>query len=388
MKNITGPPVVGDNFFGRQEELDFVWGKISDGNNILFPSPRRVGKTSFSKQQLRIAKTHKWRTLELNLEEAKSELEFMRLIVREQNKLTSFRILKTKGARFLETLKSIKPTVSMGEVKVGVEWQEKKRDLYEQLEGLLDHQAPTLIFLDELGVFLSRLAQEEGGDTAVSDFLHWLRALRQQSDSNIRWVICSSVSVENFASKLGVSDTINDLMRHRLYPFSPEDSLRLLQKLSEKLSYELNPAILDKIISKLGYCIPFFLQLMFSKVDAAAIQQKSLLQQPDDLIATAYHEIVQGSDLNTWVERIEKQYTEEKRPLITLLSHASQARKGVTRNALLTVLIDDHGDDSENTLRHCLDILKNDGYLYLGPEDRYLFLSPLIRDFWYHKFVQ
>ena len=50
--NIIGPPVEGENFFGREKELDFAWNHIKKGNSIILSAPRRIGKSSFAKKLL------------------------------------------------------------------------------------------------------------------------------------------------------------------------------------------------------------------------------------------------------------------------------------------------------------------------------------------------
>ena len=50
VKNLVGPPVVGEDFVGRKEELAEAVRMISQGNSLLLASPRRVGKSSFSKK--------------------------------------------------------------------------------------------------------------------------------------------------------------------------------------------------------------------------------------------------------------------------------------------------------------------------------------------------
>ena len=65
-------------------------------------------------------------------------------------------------------------------------------------------------------------------------------------------------------------------------------------------------------------------------------------------------------------------------------------KKGEKRENLLRVLFVrytqdlDHAEDRLNTLLY---MLKNDGYL-ADTDGIYYFRSPLIRDFWYHRFVQ
>ena len=58
-----GPPVEGDDFYGREKELRNAWEiHISKGTSLLLSAPRRVGKSSFSKKMLKMAETNGWKT--------------------------------------------------------------------------------------------------------------------------------------------------------------------------------------------------------------------------------------------------------------------------------------------------------------------------------------
>ena len=46
MECVAGPPVSGDNLFGRENELRHIWERLESGNHVLMTAPRRVGKTS------------------------------------------------------------------------------------------------------------------------------------------------------------------------------------------------------------------------------------------------------------------------------------------------------------------------------------------------------
>lgn len=50
MRNRLGPPVEGDDFYGRDDELHFAWNQIKNENSLMMSAPRRVGKTSFAKK--------------------------------------------------------------------------------------------------------------------------------------------------------------------------------------------------------------------------------------------------------------------------------------------------------------------------------------------------
>ncbi len=81
INNITGSPVEGENFFGREKELEFAWNHINKGNSLILSAPRRVGKSSFAKKILTLAKSKGWNTLEINLEEIKSEEGFIKIFI-------------------------------------------------------------------------------------------------------------------------------------------------------------------------------------------------------------------------------------------------------------------------------------------------------------------
>ncbi len=50
MKSFTGPPVIGDNFFDRDRELQILERRVRDGNHILLTGQRRMGKTSIARE--------------------------------------------------------------------------------------------------------------------------------------------------------------------------------------------------------------------------------------------------------------------------------------------------------------------------------------------------
>jgi len=43
VKNLVGPPVIGNDFIGRKKELASAWKALNDTNSLLMSSLRRVG---------------------------------------------------------------------------------------------------------------------------------------------------------------------------------------------------------------------------------------------------------------------------------------------------------------------------------------------------------
>lgn len=388
VKNRIGPPVEGDNFYGRERELVYVWGSLQD-NNVILPAPRRVGKSSFAKKLLEIARNEGWDTLEINLEKIHTEQEFLAVFTDELRKLSWWQKTKNTGERLLDAVKALKPTIKLDSVEVTLEWQQQKADVYHQLNQLLDHQQKTLIFFDELAVLLTHLVQQENGQRSAEQFLHWLRGLRQTTGTQIRWIYCSSVGIENFTYKHRMTDTINDVSAYQLKPFDRATALGLIEALEQGNNIALTDAVRAAMMDKLGeYYLPFFIQILFSKIHQT-IQVDGISPEVVS-VDDCYNALLDQAHLNTWIERIKEQYGDLEADSFLLLKHLCQTKAGEKRDNLLNVLATRYPSDlgrAEDQLNTLLYMLKNDGYLD-DANGMYYFRSPLIRDFWHHRFVQ
>ena len=57
----VGPPVEGNDFYGREKDLKYAWeNHILKGASLLLSAPRRVVKSSFSKKMLKTAEAKGW----------------------------------------------------------------------------------------------------------------------------------------------------------------------------------------------------------------------------------------------------------------------------------------------------------------------------------------
>ena len=53
MDNIAGPPVEGDNFFGREADINALRALL-EHHDLLLLGPRRIGKTSIARALMRV----------------------------------------------------------------------------------------------------------------------------------------------------------------------------------------------------------------------------------------------------------------------------------------------------------------------------------------------
>jgi|APTNR8051073442_1049403.scaffolds.fasta_scaffold00790_8 AAA+ ATPase superfamily predicted ATPase len=385
--NKIGPPVEGSDFFGREKEIDFAWKRLQDGNHLILPAPRRVGKSSFAKKLMAIAREAGWDTLEINLEKVHNEPAFIELFLEKLKGLSWWEKTKDRAASLLNQIQAIKPTFTYGDAAVSIEWQRQKADVYSKISDLLDHGKNTLIFFDELAVLLNSIVKAEKSKEQVENYLHWLRSLRQVSDTKIRWIFCSSVGIENFTYAHQLSNTINDVHPYQLKAFDTLTSLKLLEALEQSYQTPLTEEVRQGVLDKIGYLLPFFIQVLFGKIHELI----SLEQHPVNkaLVDQAYANIIEESHLNTWVERLKEQYGDLETDAFLLLRHICQEKKGSKRSNLLDLLQHKHNDldKAEDRLSTLLYMLKNDGYL-MDEGGFYYFRSPLIRDFWHNRFVK
>lgn len=388
MKNITGPPVEGDDFFGREKELNFADKHIQKGNSLILAAPRRIGKSSFGKKLLAQAAKKGWNTLELNLEEITSEEAFVRLFVEKLEQQSWWTRFKKKSSERLDKLLSnIKTSIEVEGVTSSFEWKSQKDSVYDKLKQLLDHQEDTLIMVDEVTILLnSYLEDKVSGLKNVTFFLNWLRSFRQVSGTKIRWIFCSSIGLENFTNVHQLSYTLNDITPFPLGAFSNSTSIQLLEELAASDELEIPEDLFHYMIERLGWLLPYFLQILHYKVNYLVQIQSLPLNKAT--IDKAYKALISENYLNTWDERL-KDYKDWESKARTLLNYLCQNPNSTSRSNLVSVLntkISDPEEAAEATAR-LLKMLINDGYLF-EQTGKYTFRSPLLRDFWYNRFVK
>lgn len=388
INNIIGPPVEGENFYGREKELEFAWNQIQNGNSLVLSAPRRVGKSSFAKRLIKEAKQKGWNTLEIDLEEIQSEEGFIKHLIQ---KLQEESWWKKKLNKSVDLINQIIESVSFEYegAKASFAWKNKNEEIHEKLKSLLNHEENTLIMIDELTVLLNSFIENdpENGKSNVIHFLNWLRSFRQVSGTKIRWIFCSSVGIENFLSHHNLSYTINDVVPRNIDEFSNEVAKDFIKELAKSESLEFSDDHIEYFLEKLGWKLPYFIQILFANIhQLVEIQGKTISLETID---EAYQILISENHLNTWYERL-KEYKELEYNAKLILRNLSKIPNGESRDKLFNLLYAKVQEEEkvESILNDLLSMLKNDGYLMVTSDLRYIFRSPLLRDFWFNRFVQ
>ena len=108
----------------------------------------------------------------------------------------------------------------------------------------------------------------------------------------------------------------------------------------------------------------------------------------NDIIDEAYNRLITGDHLKYWDERL-KYYDEFEDSARKILKLCAEIPIGRSKEDLLANLSAKKSDieKTETNLARLLYILKNDGYL-IENDGKYMFRSPLLRDFWHNRFIK
>ena len=387
MKKITikaGPPVEGSDFYGREKELKYAWEyQISKGVSLLLSAPRRVGKTSFSKKMLKMAEENGWKTMYLDLEGISTESEFVKLFKErlKSEKWWDKAWNKTKNVVFkiFDSIKEVKVAESGISLNSGA-WRD---DTYEKIRQLIENAGKILIVMDELAVYLYDLLKQENGREKVEFFMEWLRNLRQTTKAC--WIFCSSVGIENFTSMHQLSKHLNDLYPFHIEAFSEDEAKDFILHLNVDKNVRFTEEHIQYILDKLMWYLPYFIQILVNKINFLfCVEGKQLTNAAID---EAYNLLITENYFKTWDERLKyyDEFEDNARKILKLCVSPN----GISRDDLLINLTANKNEKekTEDTLSKLLEMLKNDGYM-VEHNGKYIFHSPLLRDFWYARFIK
>ena len=385
ISNKIGPPVEGEDFFGREKEIRKANRLLDSNHSLLLSAPRRIGKSSLAKRLIEEKKQQGWKCVYIDLEETTTEEGFLRLVIEAFKENGIWKQLAEGMSKGLVSVLDRIEKISLGPVDLNIGKREEQEDLYKNLKELIKHDEDTFIVVDELTLFLGILNKSENGAEKVAFILNWLRSLRQVSRTNVRWLFCGSVGLRNFTSAMNLGYTINDLMEFGLGELSREEAEGLLSGLCKSEDMEMSEELINYTLDKLHWNIPYFIQVIFSKL--AEEYEDEVTKESIDI---AYNKLCSENYLSTWSERL-SEYREFEVPARQILKSLSTQPAGMERDAMLNILMT--GQDASKVeeidylLSKVLEMLENDGYI-LKMDSIRAFRSPLLRDYWFNKFVQ
>lgn len=378
ISNKIGPPVEGDDFFGREKEIQKANKLLDSSHSLLLSAPRRIGKSSLAKRLIEEKKNQDWKCVYIDLEETTTEDGFLNLVIEAFCKNGIWKQVAEGMSKGLASVLESIEKISLGPVQFNFAKKEGQEDLYKNLKELIRHDEDTFIVVDELTLFLTILSKGEDGVEKVAFILNWLRSLRQVSKTKVRWLFCGSVGLRNFTSAMNLGYTVNDLTEFSLDELSRGEAAGLLLELCKSENIEMSDELVEYTLNKLYWNIPYFIQIIFSNL---AEDYADKITRED--IDTAYRKLCSENYLSTWSERL-VEYGEYELPARQILKLLATRPEGMERKGMLNNLMT--GQDASKieavdyTLSKVLEcIMKKDALR--------IFRSPLLRDYWFDRFV-
>ena len=266
MRIQTGNPVRGEDFFKRENIIAQAWNYLNAGSHILIAAPRRVGKTSLMRYLEDFPKPA-FSLIYLITESVNNENEFYRRIL---NRIVKTDFVK-KSQKILNFLEQHKPSIK----KIGVDGIEfgvrDEHNYFDMLGSILKSRNPEanklIIMVDEFPETLENIIEDEG-DSAGRHFLRSNREIRQDTEitDNIQFIYTGSIGLENIVSRLNAVGSINDLVRLKVPPLTVTEANRMAQMLLENVKFSMTEGVMDYIIHRIEWLIPFYIQLILQEL--------------------------------------------------------------------------------------------------------------------------
>ena len=364
-----------EKFFGREKELSELCKRLGledsdleQYNSFQFAAPRRVGKTFLATEILKKAQEKEYFGVFIDVEGCLDETYFIETFV---SKLLETNFLPEKISKKLQGLRSVSITI-LGTGGAG-EWEKKKTTIYKELENILkEFKGNAIIVIDELTIFLENLKEK------ASPFLFWLKSLRKKY-KNIRWIYCSSMSIEAFIEENNLQKSTIDIESFDLGEFNKEEAILFIKKLARE-KIEFNNECIDYLLKKIGWKLPHYIQILFSEICKLITENQ---QVSNTIIDQAYSNALNNKNIVSYFKIMKadlKQYKEYEKCVKKILEALSYNATGVSENTIKTMIYEVKSD--ENDIDKIFNRLKTGGYIMKNQNNKYTFRSPLLRDYW------
>jgi uncharacterized protein len=385
VENVIGKPVLEQNFFGREAELQELQA-ITEREHVLLLAPRRVGKTSLLHALARRVNGDGSATgVYASVAAATSEPQFVQAVLNSIYATAHGRRLK-RGllARTLGLGRGVKSVKIAGsgidlETRAPI-WQD---DADRAFEMIFASELPLLILIDELPLLVLALIRTDPSGARARAFLHWFRNLRQHpaGAKTLRFVLAGSVGLDNIARRHRMTDTINDLRVVPLGPFSYSVANAFLRQLAASYGLDLGPELRDAICGTAEWLIPYHLQVIFGTLRERATTPPLTTEMLESAIETL---LERRTYFSYWDERLYESLGAPNdsiaRGLLAICAREPCGATSCTMSQSAAALIAEP-DERARTVKWIVDVLSNDGYL-VEQNDRWRFRSGLLRRYW------
>ncbi len=382
MKIQIGNAVHGDDFFPRKDLIARIERSIDRGSNILLVAPRRVGKTSLM-FYLKDNPLEGYNFIFHMTESVSSEQEFYRKLL---TKLITSEFV-TNRDKILSRIKEVFPAIKAIS-KNGVEFDSKQNiDYYAEFIRIIEKielEGEKLVFLlDEFSQTVENIKSAQGNQAAIH-FLQTNRVLRHTLYEKIQFIYSGSIGLENIVDGLNAFGTINDLTSISVKPLTRKQAKELVFALLNDVRYNLSEEMIDYILEKTKWLIPFYIQMIIQSIEYYT-KDNEIETVTEDVIEQAFEEMIEQKHYFAhWESRLRTMFKSDEYILSKELLNFISENDVIDKNEMYNLSVK---LNMEQTYKDIVRVLIYDGYINNNESpDQYHFNSPILQMWWF-KYV-
>jgi AAA+ ATPase superfamily predicted ATPase len=385
MRNVIGPSVEGEDFFPRKAVIKQIYRALDSTAHIFLSAPRRVGKTSIM-LYLEKNPTKDYEFVYIITESVDSVENYFKKLIEEllksdavNNMVKTSEKAKSIFGKLAETIKSFKAfglEIEIDSKKEVISYEQEFRNLMQRLD---DSDLTIVVMVDEFPNTIKKILKSKGMNEAVR-FLQINREIRQEGTGNIRFIYTGSVGLRVLVQMMKHDETINDLKEEHVEPLSFEEGKELAAMLftSAKVVYEED--VLDYIIGKIRWLMPFYIQMTVSELIKIYDKTEKAVSKTD--VDTAFVEMMSYRNhiqFNSYYNRLHEAFIDDESHEIAL--------KALRTVAILEVAMSEDmfgkikHEKQKAIIRNTVAALEEGGYIF-EENGKYRFNSPILRNWW------
>jgi len=382
MKNCVGQVVRGDDFWDRNLELETIWDSIESGSHILLVAPRRVGKTSIM-HKIKDEPKEGYIVIYVDTESADNENEFWHKIFNTMQEEEFVNKLQSKSKELYERFKNIRiKKVSASGVEFGDGETLDYLTAFETLVKDLEIDKKLIIMVDEFAQTIENIIKYEDVKNANS-LLKAHRALRQNPkiSEKVTFVYAGSIGLESVVSKINSIKIINDLNSIKVLPLPKPEAFKFISQLANSTKIELKEEVIDALIEKIEWLIPFYIQLLIQELKILWREDKSKELDIACIDAAIDKALEHRSYFESWQSKLKESFSKDEylftKEILNLISKDNTLQSSAIINIATKYSLDE--DEAKDMIR----TLVYDGYINNNEKSNvYRFNSPILRQWW------
>ena len=379
-KIIIGKEATGNFYFVRENLENDIWKEIEKGNNILITAPRRVGKTSVMKS-LAEKSIIGYKLIFKNVQGIAEEAKFYK---------TLYELILTcldKSKRYKKQFENYFKKMGISEISTsGIKLDRHDINYLEEINQLipqLDAKGENIILLiDELPEVLHNLRKKdknEDAHTILKNLRHWRQ---EKGFEKIQFILAGSIGIHYVINLIGGRPAdINDL-NHLIHCPPLDDERGEFEKymdwVTKEATMQYNSDLRDYLKVKIGYLVPFFINLLVDEIDRNCRKDKQCEITTNDIDNAVAKVISNRAHFSDWKKRLQDYMSKKDFSFVNeILIHAAH------KDEISIQEIYDIASKHEKTdcYMDFIADLEQDGYI-TKQNEKYVFVSPFLKTFW------